>query len=379
MPEESSIYQGKLEELIVGDFVLVKDDLTKQFHDLQVTDHFGQEFLYYRSGTEKFKGSAVKFHETVNGGKVFQIDIPVEGPNALKGYLNRLYPEGLSKLHGVSFGGYVGEYDSIGNLTHQILSELNMPTSREDFIQMENRKGLFQYKDGWLQIGLNPSSTLMSDPKERLATSRFPLGFQKWLAWINVETGEVNFSDFTAPSGYKVFENDMTSTYLYGAFDSERKLYYLGFPYSDTLFQIKNQKLISKVKPEVGVAYNFIPSEVIPWGESFTVWAQPKEASAHLFLLYDKTHDLFVRATKIKESGEGEMKFERTKHYVLSIYSGDWEPKGEYFFDYKGRLDLENWFLTSQGLFLSKPEQPNEDEYEFYRVDLSRFGGQSGN
>ncbi|WP_143962038.1 hypothetical protein [Litoribacter populi] len=108
-------------------------------------------------------------------------------------------------------------------------------------------------------------------------------------------------------------------------------------------------------------------------GESFTVWAQAKEAFAHLFLLYDKTHALFVRAKKIKESGEGEMKFDRTKYYVLLIFSGVWEPKGEYFSDYEGELDLENWFLTSEGLFLSKQQQPNEDEYEFYQVDLSRF------
>ncbi|MBS9525018.1 hypothetical protein KI659_13445 [Litoribacter alkaliphilus] len=194
-----------------------------------------------------------------------------------------------------------------------------------------------------------------------------------------METGEVKHSDFLAPKGYEDFKHDLTATVLHGAHDPHRDFYYLSFPYSDSLYQLQNHKLIQTLKPESNIDFNYLPSEVIPMGQNNTIWALPKEASKHIFLLYDPHHDLLVRVSKINESGTGETKFQRTKHYVLSIYSGDWEPKGEYFFDYKGRLDLENWFLTSQGLFLSKPEQPNEDEYEFYRVDLSRFGGQSGN
>jgi hypothetical protein len=58
---------------------------------------------------------------------------------------------------------------------------------------------------------------------------------------------------------------------------------------------------------------------------------------------------------------------------VLSIFSGEWEPKGEYFFDFETELEVENWFLTSEGLFINKPEQKSEDEYEFWKIDLSRF------
>jgi hypothetical protein len=98
----------------------------------------------------------------------------------------------------------------------------------------------------------------------------------------------------------------------------------------------------------------------------------PKEASEHIFLLYDQSKDLFARLSKTHESGEAETKFERTKHYVLSVFSGEWVALGNYFFDFKGEFDVENWFLTSKGLFINKPEQPNEDEYEFYRIDLSK-------
>lgn len=72
------------------------------------------------------------------------------------------------------------------------------------------------------------------------------------------------------------------------------------------------------------------------------------------------------------ESGLGESEFERAKHDVLSIYSRKWDALGDYFIDFEGPISLENWFLNSDGLFINKPDQPNEDEYGFYRIDLSK-------
>jgi hypothetical protein len=135
---------------------------------------------------------------------------------------------------------------------------------------------------------------------------------------------------------------------------------------------LNNLILEEEIIPKTKINFTYIPGKETPWGEGFTVFAAPKEASSHIFLLYDSSNDLFVRASKTHESGKGETKFERTKHYVLSFYSGDWEPLGEYFFDFEGELDLENWFLTGGKLFINKPEQPGEDQYEFYRIDLSK-------
>lgn len=225
----------------------------------------------------------------------------------------------------------------------------------------------------WIQIGQNPSNSMkFFDPKERLMKSEFPLDFKTWLSQINVQTGEVRHSDFFIPSGYEKFQNDVSSTYLMGTFDSRRQDYFLAWPYSDTIYHLKDLKLVKKFKPASGLDYNFMPSEVIPWGETATVWALPKEASAHVFLLYDQSNDLFVQLSKTHESGVGEVRFERTKHYVLSVFSGEWEALGNYFFDFDGEMDVENWFLTSKGLLINRPEQPNEDDYKFYRIDLSK-------
>lgn len=50
------------------------------------------------------------------------------------------------------------------------------------------------------------------------------------------------------------------------------------------------------------------------------------------------------------------------------------------FFDLKSYMQEENIFLglliffeRVGRLFINKPDQPNEDQYEFYRLDLSKI------
>jgi len=164
------------------------------------------------------------------------------------------------------------------------------------------------------------------------------------------------------PDGYELFKNDNTATALFGTYDSKRELYYLAWPYSDEVYVLDGLTLKQAIKPFSSVEFIYLPTEREAAGR-YTIFLQPKNASKHLFLLYDDQRDLILRCSKIKESGEGETNYERMKHYVLSIYSGDWEPKGEYFFDFE--KGLQNWFLTSEGLFINKPEQKSEDEYGF--------------
>ena len=190
---------------------------------------------------------------------------------------------------------------------------------------------------------------------------------------INIRTGEVKHSNINIPKGYDAFKNDITATQLLGAFDPIRQTFYLGFPYSDSLYLTKGRTLLESIYLPSTITYNYIPSEVISFGDGRTVWALPKEGSKHIFLIYDPYRDLFLRASKIKETGNGDTKFKRKKHYVLSIFNDNLEPLGEYFFDFNGELDLENWFLSKKGLFINKPEQISEDSYEFFQIDLSRF------
>jgi hypothetical protein len=57
---------------------------------------------------------------------------------------------------------------------------------------------------------------------------------------------------------------------------------------------------------------------------------------------------------------------------VLTFYNTKWDILGEYFFIFEEEAELENWFLYGNELFINQPNQSNEDEYKFYRIDLSK-------
>lgn len=368
------IYQGQLEELLLEDFALKKDNQTKSFYSVKSIGNEGEEWLVYPSGAIKFNGRAINFVDTKSGEKIYQIQIPSDGPNSLKGAWFS-YIDSPNKIIGISDLGEIGVFDSIGNKVNHVKSSLRESNNMMADAHVQAENGLMQFNSPYLQIGQNPTYWVNLGPETKPGEMRtaFPLDFKRWLSQINIETGEVMSSEFSIPGGYDQFEGDMTATQLFGDFDKSRGQYLLGWPYSDTIYVLKDLKLVKKIAPPIKQKFKYIPSEIIPWGNQFTVWALPKEASKHLFLIYDEKRDLIIRGSKINESGMGESKFERTKHYVLSIYSGDWEPMGEYFFEFETELEVENWFLTSEGLFINKPEQASEDEYEFYKIDLSRF------
>ncbi|MBD8490142.1 hypothetical protein IFO69_15405 [Echinicola sp. CAU 1574] len=371
--EEEKIYQGRLDELVNGGFIFPKDTTTSYIYDIK-TVYERDNLIVLRSKLQGYNGLRVRVYNINPISLIREVMIPYEGPEALKGGGGgNIYVDKDLSFFLVGSLGRVGRYDSLGKKVDEWEVDFTLPTTKESFISLETRKGLM-YKDGdWIQIGQDPKNHLkFMKSKERLARVEFPLDFTQWVSRINLETGEVMHADFAIPGGYEEFQGDLTATWLMGALDRKRGDYYLGWPYSDTLYRLKGTILEKKIAVKSKVKFTFKPSERIPVGRGATAWVLPKDASQHIFILYDRYHDLFLRASKINESGEGNTRFERTKHYVLQVFSGKWEPIGEYFFDFEGELDLENWFLTKGYLYINKPEQLTEDEYEFYRIDLSR-------
>lgn len=371
---EKDIYLGKLEELIIGDFSIKKDSLTKSIHNIRVVKDEKNEFIVTTSSARQFKGWAFIFRSTENGDEVYRIEIPNEGPNSMKGGIWVNYLDSPEKLLVVSSVGEIGEYNKNG-IKYVINTALKSYKEENVYFPISNSKGIANLFDSKFQLTLNPNHAVnwkdLPGPGEM--RSEFPIDFREWIITVDLKTGEIKKSDFSIPTGYEQFKNDLTSTRLFGDWDKKRNLFYLVWPGSPEIYLLDGIELKKKLVPMTSQEFNYLPTETIPWGDNFTVWALPKEASRNIFLIYDEHRDLILKCTKINESGAGETKFERTKHYVLSVYTGDWRPLGEYLFDFESELDLENWFLTSEGLFINKPEQKSEDEYEFYKIDLSPF------
>ncbi|PZX59194.1 hypothetical protein LV84_01220 [Algoriphagus ratkowskyi] len=330
------IYQGKLEELLLEDFSLEKDSLTRGFTNLRVLTDSDNEYLVYPRSARSVKGTSYIFLNLKTSEIEQEITIPSESPDAMSGggYYLPISPD---KILAVNRKGWTAAYDSKGSKLSELKSELNLSSTLESLVMAETKRGMMYFQHPYIQIGQNPShfNTISKNTGPGEMRSSFPLDFKSWLTRINVQTGEIENSDFGIPDGYEVFEGDVTATQLLGAYDEKRGVYALAWPYSEELYVLEGLNLQKKVIPKSTITFNFLPSEIIPVGEMWTAWTLPKEASANVFLLYDSYRDLNIRCSKIKESGTGETKFERTKHYILSIYSGEWEPK-------------ENTFLTSK-------------------------------
>jgi hypothetical protein len=365
------IYTGKLEDLVVEDWVFYKDLVSPNIQYLKtIPDH--DDVVILTSGLSDNSGLVIKFYDNRTSKKLHQIKIPYEGPQSIKGGMGgRVLVRDMNTILLFGRTGRLGFYDSLGQKTREIGIDSILKEHIIDFDNFMNGNGMLMSSENWLQINQNPSRTTF-DNSSRLWKTDFPVEFKNWFTQINLKSGEVRHSDFKIPSGYESFKGDGFATNLIGALDSKRGYYYFSWPYSDAVFKLNNLILEEEIIPKTKINFTYIPGKEASWGEGFTIFAAPKEASSHIFLLYDSSNDLFVRASKTHESGEGETKFERTKHYVLSFYSGDWDPLGEYYFDFNGELDLENWFLTGGKLFINKPEQPDEDQYEFFRIDLSK-------
>ncbi|TXE12137.1 hypothetical protein [Algoriphagus aquimarinus] len=369
------IYQGKLQELIVGDFSLEKDSLTKYIFNIRVVEDNSQEYISFTKPANIRKEWVFALISTISGKEAGRIEIPTEGPESMRGGIHANIVVSENQVFQINHLGEIGEYNGEGK-------KIALYNFFSDYKAKLNGKGgefplnfeITQFNPSIIQLGNNPSKFL--NTKKPVAAgemmTEFPLDFKNWITHVDLETGEVENSDFSMPEGYEVFKNDNTASVLFGAYDSKRDLYYLAWPYSDEVYVLNGVKMESVVKPFSSVEFNYFPSERKAMDLN-TVLLQPKNASKQLFLLYDEQRDLIIRCSKIEESGASESTFERTKHYVLSINSGEWESKGEYFFDFETEIEVENWFLTSEGLFINKPEQESEDEYEFYKIDLSGF------
>ncbi|MCC5938599.1 MAG: hypothetical protein JJU34_15065 [Lunatimonas sp.] len=290
-------------------------------------------------------------------------DIPKEGPESMKQFPDLRMPLSLDTLFAASASGRAANYDTLGNKIREIESNARFPNTKEAYVRIFPINGLMFRKEEEVYVGLNPYN---------LYQEAAPSDYAAWMMRLNMETGLHDQAYFRMPSDYVRFSGDLAAFQTYGGLDQLRGEFWFGYPYSDTLVMLRGLKEIKRLAPKTNHRFTYLPSELRDYG-SFKVWLQPKEASSHLGLLYDEFRDLFLMLTKLGETGDGDNTFERTKHYLIRVFDGDWTLKGEFTTEYPGREELKDWFITRNGLFINAAFQDVEDEYRFDQVDLSSF------
>ncbi|MDG1275955.1 MAG: hypothetical protein P8O16_01660 [Algoriphagus sp.] len=110
-------------------------------------------------------------------------------------------------------------------------------------------------------------------------------------------------------------------------------------------------------------------------------WRNNPESASNSALLFDSVNQLYVRNVVVKtEETQPEITDIRKRQglnkrtHLILIYDLDWKLKAELEISYDVGQTGGQMISSNGWILISKPEQKSEDEYEFYKIDLSRFG-----
>jgi hypothetical protein len=365
--EKSSeeIYQGKFEELIVGDLILKKDSLTKGIDVKQAINHQNIDYIVSLADRER----TIQYYSVQSGEKVKEVKLPFDGPNSFKGYIGSLIAEGMDSLTLINSDGWFYKYyQGKRTILERIDPQLEFPNTYSSSVYYGRRNNLTNVSGSLYQISV---SSLIRPSSNFFGKTKAFDKIEEWIITFDSKENKTETHTLLFPFGYRSnFLDDHLSYPPIVEFLSNKN--YVLFPYSDSIFVMTDFKVTDKKVLRSSMDFNFTGSEGVVRGE-YGYLELKKEASSNLDFLYDKYRDIFIRISKINESGAGETTRERTKYYLLSVFDLELNPLSEYIFEYGPGSKLENYFIASDAFYLNKPEQKSEDEYEFYKIDLSRF------
>jgi hypothetical protein len=364
--EKSSeeIYHGKLEEFFEGDFILEKDSATTNINLQKTISYNGERFFVSR------EDQGYSLFSVESGKKEFSFKIPKEGPLSLKGHAIAYQVFDDNEFVAVSSQGNVKQY-----IDGMQVKEMNLDwTDYQErmLIQMSDQGSNFRKIDSNRYQLINNPFDIFDEDKS------VDLNYRKWVVEFDLEKGWVCASDFTAPLGEE-FSHSASASSVITVYNDQRDEFYLIFAPSDTLFQIQNCKVIRKIALKSNTEFKFLPGIFEQNGKN-KKWRNNPESASNSALLFDSVNQLYVRNVVVKtEETQPEITDIRKRQglnkrtHLILIYDLDWKLKAELEISYDVGQTGGQMISSNGWILISKPEQKSEDEYEFYRIDLSQF------
>ncbi|WP_425637774.1 hypothetical protein ACPUEN_20520 [Algoriphagus yeomjeoni] len=363
--KEKEPIQGKLEDYVSGEMSFERDAETgfMGFQGSIIKD--GNEMAYTK-WNEIFS-----FYDVKNGRKIATYVVPREGPMAFKGMpeVGGLLADG--GLFVTSSTGFTNIY-KIDTLTLSYMRDMEEYEPDKYLYLADMRNAFHELADGKYELTFNPFEFMAF----REGRDGLDLSFKSWIGEFDGEGKLLCKSDFKAP--YDESYSQSSSGGKLVRMVAEGKSWVM-FPYSDSLYQIKNCMVISRRKLPKLTPFPYYP-DVYVGDRNRGSWERPDDGALNLHLIHDLYSGLNVRMTLVKDKkGNTEIKDPRQrmfldeKTYLLLIYDSEWKLRAELEIVYPTGTRFENIFSTSEGLLINKPEQKSEDEYEFYKIDLSGF------
>ncbi|MEP0711657.1 hypothetical protein [Algoriphagus sp.] len=363
--KEKEPIQGKFEDFVSGEMSFERDAETGFMGFLGTVNYQSNEAAY-----TQWNG-IYKFYDPKTGRKLGVFQIPKEGPMALKGgaYLGKAYDDFtiVASNHTGNTNIYKG--DSVFNSFQLDMSHLD---ENGYFSFPMSGNALHQVAEGEYELTFDPFNFMSFRTDE----DGFDLSFGAWIATFDEQGNWLCKTDFKAPYD-ESYENSSQASSMVRMVENGNS--WGMFSYSDSLYQIKDCQVIQRLKLTSVTPITYHPEEFIGNKNSGS-WERPEDGSINYRLIHDQTIGMNVRMTLVKQvKGDPEIKDPRQRMYLdentylLLVYDSAWELRGELEIVYPQGTRFENIFSTSEGLFINKPEQKSEDEYEFWKVDLSGF------
>ncbi len=363
--KSEEIYQGKLEDFISGSFIIEKDSTTSRLDFQKIIDYDGKRFFVSK------EDQGYSLFNAVTGKKEFTFKIPKEGPLSLKGHAIAYQVFDGNEFIAVSSQGNVKKYINGEEVKGMSLDWTNY--QEKMLIQMSDTDDNFLKIDSNRYQLFNNPFDIFNDEKS------VDLDYREWVVEFDLEEGWVCASDFKAPLGEE-FSNSTSASHMKSVYNGDLNEFYLMFSPSDTLYQIHNCNVLRKIGLESVTEFKYLPGLFEQNGRNRN-WRGNPASAGNASLNYDSHNQLYIRMVLAKtEETQPEITGIRERTglnkftFLILVYDLEWKLKAELELFYDAGQSSGNIIVSKEGFFIPKPEQESEDAYEFYKIDLSRFG-----
>jgi hypothetical protein len=364
--KEKELIKGKLEDFVSSEVSFERDAETGYMGFLGTVNYQSKEVVY-----TEWNG-LFEFYDSKTGRKLGIFQIPKEGPMSLKGGISAAKAFNRSVLIATNFLGNTQVYKGDSLFTSFKLDMSHLDASGYFSMPMRGN-ALHQISDREYELTVDPFNFMSF----RTGEDGLDLNFGAWIAKFDEEGNWICKTDFKAPYDESYVNSSLSGKMVRMVEDGKS---WAMFSYSDSLFQIENCKVVERLKLPSVTPIIYYPEKHVG-DKNGGSWERPDNGALNTGLVHDQFSGLNVRMTLIKQVKPNpevidprQRMFLDENTYLLLIYDQEWNLRGELEINYSTGTRFENIFSTSEGLFINKPEQKSEDEYEFYKIDLSRFG-----
>ncbi|MBB6324441.1 hypothetical protein FHS59_000056 [Algoriphagus iocasae] len=363
--KKQEVIQGSLEDFVTGGMSFERG-VEVGFMGFQgALEYDGKEVAY-----TKWNG-IFKFFDPKTGRKIDEFQIPKEGPGSLKGgpHIAKVFDNSTIVATNTTGNAIVYKNKSVSAQFQLDMSDLE---SNDFFSFPMGGNALHQVSNDEYELTLNPFDVMA----HRVGKDGFDLDFSSWILKFDDQGNWICKTDFKSPYDESYANSSQASAMVRMV---ENGNSWAMFSYSDSLYQIKDCQVVDTRKLESITPMTYFPDKY-EGDKNRGAWKLQENGSMNIRLFQDISSGLNVRMTLIKHRQPDpdildprQKMFLDENTYLLLIYDPDWKLRGELEIIYPSGTRFENIFSTSEGLFINKPEQKSEDEYEFYKLDLTQF------